>query len=339
MRVNKLPDLGSGKTILIAPLNWGLGHATRLIPIVRNYKHKHKIILAGNEPSLSVLSHEFSELETIAIPEQIFSFDRHFFSPVNILHFYGQLKKSIWEDYETIKGLIVKYKIDIIISDNRYGLRHADTYNILITHQLMLKLPRPWSFLENAVHRNILKKIRKFDESWVPDFSGKQNLSGDLSHRYPVPGNTKFINPLSRFQNKIPLPAENNKKVLVILSGPEPQRTEFEKRLEQIFIKNNIMATILLGKPNVTESTKNELITKLPHATDDEFINLVKIHSKVIARAGYSTIMDFYFLQRPVVLVPTPKQTEQIYLAQHLKNHPRFTFVEEENLENYLVNC
>jgi len=337
--VNNLPDLGTGKTILIAPLNWGLGHATRLIPIVRRYKHTHKIMLAGNGHSLSVLSHEFPDLETVAIPQQIFFFDQHFFSPVNILHFYGLLKKSIREDYETIKDLIVKYKIDIIISDNRYGLRHADTYNILITHQLMLKLPRPWSFLENMVHRNLLRKIRKFDECWVPDFSGKENLSGDLSHQYPLPGNAKFINPLSRFQNKIPLPAENNKKVLVILSGPEPQRTEFKKRLEQIFIKNNITATLLLGKPNLKESTKNKLITKLPDATDDEFINLVKNHTIILARAGYSTIMDFYFLQKPIVLVPTPKQTEQIYLAQHLKNHPRFTFVEEKNLENYFVNC
>jgi len=120
----------------------------------------------------------------------------------------------------------------------------------------MLKLPRPWSFLENMVHRNLLRKIRKFDECWVPDFSGKENLSGDLSHQYPLPENTKFINPLSRFQNKIPLPTENNKKVLVILSGHEPQRTEFEKRLEQIFVNNNIATTFLLGKPNLTEPTK-----------------------------------------------------------------------------------
>ncbi len=337
--MNNLPDFGTGKTILIAPLNWGLGHATRLIQIVRHYKPLHHIILAGNEPSISVLTQQFPDLKAIELSKQIFYFDRHFFSPINILRFNSRLKKSIRNDYKAIKVLIVQHKIDIIISDNRYGLRHPDTYNILITHQLMLKLPSPWSFLENMVHRNILRKIRKFDACWVPDFSGKENLSGDLSHRYPLPENVKFINPLSRFQNIIALPAEKNKKVLAILSGPEPQRNEFEKKLEQIFINKNITATILLGKPNLTKSTRNNLLTKLPNVTDDEFINLVRNHTIILARAGYSTIMDFYFLQIPIVLVPTPKQTEQMYLAQHLKNHPLFTFVEEKDLENYLVNC
>ena len=337
LRVSNLPKLENGKTILIAPLNWGLGHATRLIPVIRNYKKTNTVILAGNRPSLSILTQIFPDLKAIELPEQNFRFDTHFFSPLNLFRFSQQLKQAIENDKKAINQIIKTQHTDIIISDNRYGVWHPATKNILITHQLMLKLPSFWSFLEKVVHHKVISKIKPFDECWIPDFETDKNLSGDLSHKYPLLSNVKFIGPLSRFENKISSGNENTKKVLVILSGPEPQRTYFEERLEKIFLKNNISATMLLGKPISTQSTDNDLIRKISHTSDNEFIELIRNHEIIISRAGYSTIMDFYFLQKPVVLVPTPKQTEQLYLASYLKNHPLFSFVEENDIEDYLT--
>ncbi len=335
--MNNLPDFGNGKTILIAPLNWGLGHATRLIPIVKHYNKTHRILLAGNQPSLSILTHAFPCLETIELPEQTFFFDSHFFSLKNLFRFSHRLNKSIRKDHEKINDIIIQLKVNIIISDNRYGLWHPDTYNILVTHQLMLKLPAPWIFLKKQVHRKVLQMVRKFNECWIPDFPDKENLSGDLSHRYPLPENAKFIGPLSRFQSKLPEKIQKKKNVLVILSGPEPQRTTFEKKLETFLAKNKIPATILLGKPNYTKTENKKPVIKIPHTSDNNFLELVRNHSIIISRAGYSTIMDFYFLQKPVILIPTPKQTEQIYLAKRLNNHKLFTFVEEKDIEDYLL--
>ncbi len=336
--MNNLPDFENKKTILVAPLNWGLGHATRLIPIIKHYNETHRIILAGNNPSLKILTASFPQLKAIELPEQTFNFDTNFFSIKNIFSFSHQLNRSIRNDYNEVKNIVSRYKIDIIISDNRYGLWHPNTYNILITHQLAIKLPSPWTLLEKTIHQKVLRKIKKFDECWIPDFSGKENLSGDLSHKYSLPANAKFIGPLSRFQVNLIPAGTTGKKVLIILSGPEPQRTIFEKRLEKFFSSKKASVTILQGKPDSGKSTDNNFVTKIPHTNDVKFLNLVKSHSIIIGRAGYSTIMDFYFLRKSIILIPTPKQTEQIYLANHLKNHPLFSFVEEKNIEKYLTN-
>jgi len=228
--VEKLPDLNTGKKILIAPLNWGLGHATRLIPVIRHYRQSNNIIIAGNQPSLNILTQAFPELKAIELPQQNFTFDTRFFSVKNLFHFFRQLNRSIEDDRTAIKSIVKTHNIDIIISDNRYGLRHSATKNILITHQLMLKLPPFLSIFEKAVHLKVINKIKSFDECWIPDFEDNKNLSGDLSHKYPLPENTRFIAPLSRFQNPVPPSKGILRKILVILSGPEPQRTEFEKR-------------------------------------------------------------------------------------------------------------
>lgn len=337
--MHNLPEFKNRSTILIVPLNWGLGHATRLIPIVKHFEKKHKIILAGNKPSISVLMNHFPYLENVLLPEQNFTFDKHFFSPLHLFNFFSLLNKTIKSDKKIINTIVEKYNIDIIISDNRYGIIHNNTRNILITHQLMLKIPHHLSIFEKQVHKIVIKKIQKFDECWIPDLQDKyHNLSGDLSHKYPLPENARFIGILSRFCNYLQVNTENTlKKVLLILSGPEPQRTIFENNMTDFFIEKKIPATILQAKPDSKKQITNQTLTKLPHCNDKEFINLLNTHSIIVSRAGYSSIMDFYCLKKNIILVPTPKQTEQLYLSHHLHRNKLFTFVEETNIRDFLL--
>ncbi len=320
------------KRILISPLNWGLGHATRLIPVIEKLKDKNEIIITGNQPSLSVLTQQFPEIKSIEIGKQDFRFDNDFFRFSQLLKFIRFLGRTVNEDIQSAKHLVEEHQIDTIISDNRYGFKTIKTENYIITHQLMLKVPKRWQWLEKTVHRKVLSLLKGFHHILIPDLEDENNLSGDLSHKYLLPEKTEFIGPLSRFENhQAEIITPTNNKVLVILSGPEPQRTKFEKKLEKLFFEKQIKSTFLLGNPQrKTETTQN--ITKLPHADVKQFLELLNTHQFIISRAGYSTIMDFYFLKRNVILVPTPGQTEQEYLADYNQNNPQFTILHEDNL-------
>lgn len=325
------------KRILISPLNWGLGHATRLIPVIEKLCVKNEIYLAGNQPSISILTQRFPNLKAHILNEHNFSFSSNFFNLFQLIRFIRFLGKTINEDLLSAKKIVETYNIDMIISDNRYGFRTIKTENIIISHQLFLKLPKRWHWAEKMVHRKVFYLLKKFNHVLIPDFESEENLSGDLSHKYPLPKQAEFIGPLSRFEhNTISNHIEpDSKKILVILSGPEPQRTNFEKKLETIFLQNQIPATFLLGAPH-RQPENNQHITKIPHINDEQFIHLLKTHKLVISRAGYSTIMDFYYLNRNVILVPTPEQTEQIYLAKHLIKYSIFRFVPEENIHSFI---
>ena len=57
------------KRILVAPLNWGLGHATRCIPIIRALKaHNFEPVIASDGAALQLLKKEFPDLEHVELP-------------------------------------------------------------------------------------------------------------------------------------------------------------------------------------------------------------------------------------------------------------------------------
>jgi UDP:flavonoid glycosyltransferase YjiC (YdhE family) len=161
--------------------------------------------------------------------------------------------------------------------------------------------------------------ISRFDECWIPDYEESPGLSGDLSHKYPLPKNAKFIGPLSRFILPEPFSEKDtaNSKIMVIISGPEPQRGIFEDLLTRQLLELNHPGTILSGKPeSENHSTFIGKLTILSHLPTDEMNSLLKSSSLVICRSGYSSIMDLHALGLKALFIPTPGQTEQIYLAE-----------------------
>lgn len=317
------------KTILVAPLNWGLGHATRCIPIIRELlKQNANVIIGADGMALDYLKREFPALESITIPDLKVRYPKSggylLYFALRIPRLFNHVKK----EHQSLKKIVRDYKIDGIVSDNRYGLYHASKPSVLITHQLFIETP---SF-KKTVHTIVKKLVSKFNECWIPDVEGSGNLSGRLSHAQNMPATVKYIGTLSRFS---PQTKQAEREVLAILSGPEPFRTTLEEIL--ITKLTNLKCKALLVRGVVTKSKEERKVTAnltvVGYLSSNNLLKEVEKSEFVIARSGYSSIMDLAALQQKALLIPTPGQTEQEYLAQHLLNHPLFVFSNQDSID------
>ncbi|HEX8515419.1 MAG TPA: glycosyltransferase [Bacteroidia bacterium] len=301
------------KRILVCPLDWGLGHAARCIPVIRLLleKNAHVIIAAGGRP-LEMLKQEFPALPFIPFNGYGIRYPSSGSMQMKILFSIPRIMRGIRKEHEELKKIIRENNIDVVISDNRYGCYNANIKSIFITHQVMIKSP----LAENLLHRIVLSYIKKFDECWIPDHAGENNLSADLSHKYPVPANCTFTGPLSRFKN--PGRSKPVYDVMAVISGPEPQRSIFERLIAGQMYKSNLKALLVAGIPG--ENTKTEQkgnVTMVNHLNSAEMQVALQSSEIIISRSGYSTIMDLAALGKRAIFVPTPGQTEQEYLAAH----------------------
>ena len=211
--------------ILVAPLDWGLGHATRCIPIIKYLLEKKcEVVIGADGRPLQLLQKEFSALEFVVMPGYNISYPKDGSMVLKMAIQIPKILTGIKHEHELLKKIIKEKKIDAVISDNRFGLWSGEVPCVFITHQLMVKSP----FGEKIIHQLNKNYISKYSECWVPDHSGENNLSGDLSHKFSLPKNVKFIGALSRFTNEFIL--QKKYDLLIILSGPESQRTVFEKK-------------------------------------------------------------------------------------------------------------
>jgi len=301
-----------------------LGHATRCIPLIRHVLELgHVPVIAAEGRPLSLLREEFPAQEFIHFKGYEISYPEGIGMAWKMGVAAPRIMRRIAEEHEELQQLIAQHRIDAVISDNRFGLYSEKVPCAYITHQVMIKAP----FLEGVLHRLHRSYMERYTEVWVPDHA-TDGLSGDLGHKHPLPPRGKFIGPLSRFSGE-QMPIERD--LLVLISGPEPQRTRFECMvLEQLeHFEGTAMA--VLGTPEVKDSRTNargHLI--MPHLPACELEKAVSSSRLIISRSGYSTIMDLSVLGKKAVFVPTPGQTEQEYLGkrfdrlgQHMLMHQR----------------
>ena len=319
---------------MICPLNWGLGHATRCVPIIRGLLESgDNVIIAADKAPLAFLKKEFPNLEFIELP----GFEP-LYSKGNSQVF--QLLKSIPnalinfnKEHKALEKIVDDYKIDLVISDNRFGCWSKKVHSIYITHQLHIQAPKPFRWTQGILNKLHNIYIKKYDELWIPDIENTPSLSGILSHPADVKIKTKYIGFLSRFSEI--KDEEKSIDYLVILSGPEPQRTI----LEDIIIKqaNDTDETIVIlrAKPNEENLPDNipNNVTIFNHVDDDKFTKLVSKSDKIICRGGYSSLMDLITLNRNAYLFPTPGQTEQEYLAKHLTEKGLFNYCNQKDFK------
>ncbi len=306
--------------ILISPLDWGLGHASRCIPVINHLIDAgHKVTIGGYGRSLILLQKEFPLLESIELQGFSPTYSKSGNLLLQLFMLLPQFIGTIFREHTKLKRLIKHSHFDLIISDNRYGLWNHRIKSILITHQVMIKTPAWLRFAEYPLYLFSRMLISRFDECWIPDYAETPGLSGDLSHKYTLPRNARFIGPLSRFKQSESMLKGNKGKGMIaaIISGPEPQRTVFEDLVTRQLSGLNLAGTIVSGKP---ESEKNEVaninLKILPHLYTVEMKALINSSSLLICRSGYSSIMDLHALGAKALFVPTPGQTEQIYLAE-----------------------
>jgi len=303
------------KTILVAPLHWGLGHATRCIPIIKELLNcNYNVLLASDGAALLLLQKEFPNLQSLELPSYNITYPkkgRHF--KWTIFKKIPHIKRTISSEKKIIKQLVSEGKIDGIISDDRFGVQSKKVPSVIITHQLKV-LSGSTTVLSSKLHQ---KTIKKFDECWVPDFKTNPNLSGKLGHLNSRKTKVKYIGPLSRMAIKN-VPAKYD--ILALISGPEPQRTLLEKKLIEELVETSYNVLLVQG---VVEEAK-----KTTHLKNITIINFLKTSdlekalnesSMVISRSGYTTIMDLVALEKIAFFIPTPGQFEQEYLAKRYK--------------------
>ncbi len=309
------------KRVLITVLNWGLGHATRSIPIIRMLSHsKIEVAIASDGEALSLLIDEFPEITSFELP----AYNIHYpykSMELNMILQAPRFTRAINKERRKIKEIIAEWNADVIISDNRFGCRSDKCHSIFMTHQVNLITSNTLSrVIGNILNRRM---ILKFDELWIPDYSGVNSVAGKLSDTSHLRGKikTRFINPISRFE----LGEKNQKSkrdILLLLSGPEPARSNLEDVLLRLL--DNLDLDIMLVRGTMT---KKPLSINMPYKSilNAEELNNEILQSKlIICRSGYTSIMDLIKLNKKAILIPTPGQTEQVYLAEYHKNKEIF---------------
>jgi UDP:flavonoid glycosyltransferase YjiC (YdhE family) len=318
---------------LIAPLDWGLGHATRCIPVINSLiRSGAEVILAAEGMCASLLTEEFPQITILNLRGYRIRYPkkaRNF-----LLKFLIQIPRiisTIYREHQWLKKDVSTHKIDAVISDNRFGLFHAKIPCAYITHQLFIETG--YALLNPIAQRINYFFIGKFDECWIPDLHGEKNLGGRLSHPSKLPHTRiEYLGVLSRF-NKISSLQKN--KLLIILSGPEPQRSSFESKLISQLNDKNGKVVLLRGLPGMTQQVNHNIsnLTVYNHLPAVRLNILIQESDIIIARSGYSTVMDLFALGKKAILVPTPCQSEQEYLATCLREKKLFYSTREENFQ------
>jgi len=330
-------DLETKKTVLVCPLNWGLGHATRCVPLIETLQQRgFHVILAATGRARAFLELRFPEISCIDFPDYQIRIPR---SGRLISHLLLKFPVYLWRvrtEHQRLKALIGEHKVDVVISDNRYGLWTKKVHCIFITHQLMVKCP-PWlRFAEGMVHKGLLHFVKKFDECWIPDSASAMNLSGDLSHKYKLPENACFTGHMSRFKFLSATAAQDavpTYEILAVVSGPEPQRSQFEELLTLRLNETAQRCCIVRGLPDETRSETYGKTDLIPHAEDAVLASLIRNAELIICRPGYSTLMDLLVLRKNALLIPTPGQTEQEYLGRRMKDQGYFISITQQDLK------
>lgn len=319
----------SKKKILVAPLNWGLGHATRCIPIIRELNLQNfEPVLASDGAALDFLRKEFPQLKTYQLPSYNIQYARKgYLLKWKLLLNTPHILKTISEEKKVVQKIIQNEGIGGIISDNRWGARSPAIPSVFITHQVKV-LSGMTTSLSNAIHKWY---IQKFDELWIPDVAEEPSLSGNMGHQNELKMPVKYLGILSRFEKKI-VPVKYD--ITAVLSGPEPQRG----MLEAILMKElcGLSQRVALVRGVVEQEQKTYIkrnITVFNFLNSEELETLINSSKLIITRPGYTSIMDLARLEKQIFVIPTPGQFEQEYLAKRLKENYLATGCKQEDFK------
>ena len=323
----------TSKRILVAPLNWGLGHATRCIPIIKALVEAgHQPYIASDGVALALLQKEFPDLPSFELPSYKITYaekGKNF--KIKMIWDSPKVVKAMANEKKAVKKLIKEHQLEGIISDNRLGAYSKKVPSVFITHQLNV-LSGNTTWMSSKAHQKI---IRKYDACWVPDVKGKPNLTGKLGHLKKEKFTVEYLGPLSRFERQ---ETEFVYDLMVLLSGPEPQRTLLENKI--LSELKSFSGNVLFVKGKIeTEQTNEQLKTDTGRIALYNFMQSQELQqalnksSKVLCRSGYTTVMDLAKLEKKAFFIPTPGQYEQEYLAKRLQKQGLVPFCTQEDFK------
>ena len=315
-----LPSIAQTKKILVAPVNWGLGHATRCIPIINALILNHYTpIIASDGDALKLLRKEFPKLKHYELPSYRICYPKNGKElKFRMLLQTPNILRAISNEKTVVSKIIKEDGVSGIISDNRFGVRSSKVPSVYLTHQLKV-LSGNTSFLTS------------FDSCWIPDYNDNQSLAGELSDLENSKMDIKYIGCLSRFSyERVP----KKHDLLVVLSGPEPQRTIFEKKLfaelENYDKKVLIVRGIISEEQQIKQLKKIRIVN---YMLKEELQTAINESELVLARSGFSTIMDMQKLKAKTFFIPTPGQFEQEYLAKYLDQKKIAPYTNQDNFK------
>jgi len=338
--------------VLVAPLDWGLGHATRCIPIIKELMNqKCQVIIAAEGAQKALLHEEFPLLTFVDIPGYRVQYGKN--RALTFLQLTTSIPKiliRIKQENRWLRRFTERERPDLIVSDNRYGLYLPGTTTIFITHQLSIRTPFG-KVADGLLQRINYSAISRFSVCWVPDRAGAEGLAGELSHpkRMP-PVSTRYIGWLSRMRSAagarglgIERPGDERNgetagemsvkwfDLLVLLSGPEPQRTILEKMIIEQAGDCDCKMVLVRGLPASPAASLRRPkrgdgrsfnrpgnVVVFDHLAAGKLEMLMLRSPVVLSRPGYSTVMDLRRLGKKAIFIPTPGQTEQEYLGGYL---------------------
>lgn len=321
------------KKILVAPLDWGLGHAARDIPLIHELLNAGcEVVIAAEGKHAALLQQEFPQLTLLHLPGyQIQYAQKGQFFGWKIMQQIPKIIRAVKYEQKWLQKVVEEHQISGIISDNRFGLYHAHVPTVFITHQLLIKTPFG-GIVETLLQKINYRFIRKYNACWIPDFAGNNNLSGELAHPHTLPPHTTYLGCLSRFKPKVGITKKYD--LLVLISGPEPQRSNLEKLVLQQIKTLQVSALIVSGKPG---SPAREQLTpqvlQVNHLNAAELNEAMLAADMVLSRSGYTTLMDLAKLNKKAILIPTPGQSEQEYLGEYLMEKGYFYSLPQEKFQ------
>lgn len=313
--------------VLVCPLDWGLGHATRCVPVINALLRRGlEVVVAADGPPLEFLRQEFGDrVDYRQFPGKNIRYPARGPMALKIFSQLPSLFLSVVKEHFQLKKLIRDTGAGMVISDNRYGLWNKKIFSVFITHQVFIRAPHPLKWTEPILWRLVHFFIRRYDQCWVPDYATEPNLSGALSHAKPFE-DLVFTGPLSRFSELLPAAYEDPLPddfppdfFLVVLSGPEPQRTFLEEDLISQFKKTGKAVVLVQGKPGKFQQERLGNLLTINHLPTPQLAWLIQRSRLVICRPGYSGLMDLAVFGKKALLIPTPGQTEQEYLGNLLQ--------------------
>lgn len=295
------------QTIIVAPLDWGMGHATRVIPIIRILSvHYHVIVVAPKKMHL-MFSGEPAEI--VNFP----GYDIRYYPIPLWISLVLQGPKVLFRAIRTkiaLKKMIRNTKPAMLFSDNRLFVRSPRIPSVYMTHQLSIR--HNWKILERLINAIHYYFINQFDTCWVPD-TPDNDIAGELSCG-TVSIEKHYIGALSRFQQPDRKPEKIFRKVC-ILSGPEPDRSIWANKIKNLW-KDKPESLIIGALEGQDRFKKEGNITLSSHLNHELFAQTIFFAEVVVTRSGYTSIMDLFRLRKNAYLEPKKGQTEQEYLAK-----------------------
>jgi uncharacterized protein (TIGR00661 family) len=325
--------MATTKKVLICPQHWGLGHVTRTIPVIQYFvRNNYDVILACSGAGSELLRREFPQFKLYEIPDYGINYPYNSMV-INITLQFFKMHIAIVKEHFAIKKICKEEKIDLIVSDARLGASQKNIPSVIIAHHLHFDLGM--KVIEWICDTWMKMFYLTFDQLWIPDLPGFNNLSGDLAHLYKSK-KRYFLGILTRFKK---LDVEKKYDYAIMLSGPEPPRTILEdillNQLSDLMPEKCILIRGILNGVSLEKyKDKYQENLEIKDFVNGAELNEIMCASDfIICRSGYSTLLDLAIIHKPALLIPTPGQPEQEYLSRELERKKLFHSVEQKKIQ------